>query len=90
VYFSAAVEANVVSKLNQKYNPEQIVGIALKEGITCVSVERIYQYIWQNKRKGGTLYLNLRTQGKRYRKRGSGKDKRGMIRDRRGRPCGRY
>lgn len=82
VYFSDAVEAYVVSKLNQKYSPEQIVGMALKEGIICVSVERIYQYIWQNKRKGGLLYLNLRTQGKRYRKRGSGKDKRGIIRDR--------
>ena len=32
--------------------------------------------------KGGDLFIHLRTQGKRYRKRGSAKDNRGIIKDR--------
>jgi len=46
-----------------------------------VSVERIYQHIWSDKKRKGTLYAHLRTQGKRYRKRGASKDKRGIIKD---------
>ena len=56
--------------------PEQIVGEARKDGVDCVSHECIYQHVWEDKRKKGELYKNLRTEGKRYRKRGSGKDKR--------------
>lgn len=37
------------------------------------------QYIWEDKRKKGKLYENLRTKGKRYRKRGASKDNRGTI-----------
>ena len=60
-------------------SPEQIVGKCLKTGLSCVSIERIYQYIWKDKKDKGSLYLNLRTTGKRYRKRGSKKDSRGII-----------
>ena len=80
--FTAEIKTHVDSKLRQKYSPEQIAGQAKKEGIVCVSHERIYQYVWENKHQGGSLYKNLRTQGKRYRKRGSKKDKRGIIKDR--------
>ena len=82
VYFTAQIREFVDSYLGQKYSPEQIVGKAKKEGMKCVSVERIYQYIWKDKRKNGRLFENLRTQGKRYRKRGSSKDRRGIIKDR--------
>jgi transposase, IS30 family len=82
VVFTAEIEAYVRDKLAQKLSPEQIVGEARKQGITCVSAEYIYQVIWKDKRNGGELYKNLRTQGKRYRKRGSAKDKRGIIKDR--------
>lgn len=74
--------AGVVSTyLAQKFSPEQIVGYCKKEGIEMVSVERIYQHIWSDKKQKGRLYEHLRTQGKRYRKRGSSKDKRGIIKD---------
>lgn len=82
IKLTAAVKAFIGEKLSIKYSPEQIAGFAKKEGIICVSHERIYQYIWADKRKKGILYENLRTQGKRYRKRGSSKDKRGIIKDR--------
>lgn len=38
--------------------------------------------IWDDKKQNGQLYLNLRTQGKRYRKRGAAIDNRGIIKDR--------
>lgn len=79
IYFTETVKSYVNNYLNEDYSPEQIAGVAKKENIMCVSHERIYQYIWQDKRQGGKLYEGLRTQGKRYRKRGSAKDKRGMI-----------
>ena len=82
VYFTAEIQEMVEDKLAKKYSPEQIVGVAKKEGVACVSHERIYQHIWKDKRKKGNLYDHLRTKGKRYRKRGAAKDSRGIIPDR--------
>ena len=82
ILLTTAVKEYIDNKLEVKYSPEQIAGNAKKEGVLCVSAERIYQYIWQDKKRKGTLYLNLRNQGKRYRKRGDAKDKRGIIKDR--------
>lgn len=67
------------SLIHEDYSPEQIVGLAKLQGKECVSIERIYQHIWKDKKQGGKLYSHLRTQGKRYRKRGASKDKRGQI-----------
>lgn len=80
--FTQKIKRFVEHLIENDYSPEQIVGTAMLEGKPCVSIERIYQHIWQDKRKGGTLYTHLRTQGKRYRKRGASKDKRGQIPDR--------
>lgn len=82
-YFTKEIQSYVEEKLALKYSPEQIKGEANRLGKSCVSAERIYQYVWADKRKGGKLYEHLRTQGKRYRKRGSAKDKRGIIPHRR-------
>jgi transposase, IS30 family len=82
IALTQAVKDHIAAMLAQKYSPEQIAGSAKKQGIPCVSHERIYQHIWQDKKQKGVLYFNLRTQGKRYRKRGSAKDKRGIIKDR--------
>ena len=81
-YFTEAIKAEVNIGLERKLSPEQIVGLAKKEGRDCVSPERIYQYIWADKKQGGNLYEHLRTRGKKYRKRGNSKDKRGKIKDR--------
>ena len=82
VYFTAEIQEMVEDKLAKKYSPEQIVGVAKKQGVACVSHERIYHHIWKDKRKKGNLYDHLRTKGKRYRKRGAAKDSRGIIPDR--------
>jgi len=70
--------------LKQKYSPEQIKGICANEGVKMVSIERIYQYIWNDKKKGGNLYKNLRRTGKKYNKRKHVKSSRGIIANRRG------
>lgn len=79
VRFTAAMRAYVEQLLARKHSPEQIVGVACREGCDMVSHERIYQHIWQDKKRGGTLHEHLRTRGKRYRKRGAAKDSRGII-----------
>jgi IS30 family transposase len=82
ILLTQPVKEYIAKKLDQKYSPEQIAGTAMDEGVFCVSHERIYQYIWQDNKRKGILYLNLRTQWKRYRKRGASRDKRGIIKDR--------
>jgi IS30 family transposase len=79
IHFTDEIKQKVEEKIKEDYSPEQITGYFKKEGITCISHERIYQHIWQDKKKKGDLYTHLRTQGKKYRKRGAGKDKRGQI-----------
>lgn len=80
--FSIEIEAYVENLIAEDYSPEQIVGKAKKDKKRCVSIERIYQHIWSDKKEGGVLYKHLRNKGKRYRKRGSKKDSRGIIQGR--------
>jgi len=75
------MEKFITLKLTRKqWSPEQIKGYCVANGIEMVSHERIYQFIWEDKRQGGTLYKQLRTGDKKYRKRyGSGKAGRGIV-----------
>jgi transposase, IS30 family len=77
--FSQSIKHYVRNLIKEDFSPEQIVGLSAKEGIACVCHETIYKHIWKDKKKGGDLYVHLRTQGKTYRKRGASKDKRGQI-----------
>jgi IS30 family transposase len=69
--------------LTEKYSPEQITGRLRLLGWQHVpSHERIYRYIYRNKKSGGTLHHTLRCQ-KTYRKRSAtGQDRRGQLRNR--------
>ena len=82
ILFTTEIKEAVNGYLKDDHSPEQIVGCMRKEGKSCVSIERIYQHVWADKRRKGQLYTHLRTEGKRYRKRGSSKDRRGIIKDR--------
>ncbi len=82
IKFTKEIKSFVESWLDKDYSPEQIAGRAKLEGINCVSHERLYQHIWQDKKQGGKLHLHLRRKGRKYRKRGAAKDTRGIIRDR--------
>ena len=82
VRFTEEVRLRVEAMLREDYSPEQVVGRCRLEGLECVSVETIYQYVWGDKRRGGDLHTHLRRKGRKYRKRGAKKDSRGVIRDR--------
>lgn len=65
------MKVQIRNKLSLFWSPEQIAGYFRIQGLDCVSHERIYQMVWQDKKNGGTLYKQLRRRGRRYRKRGS-------------------
>ena len=79
------VIAYIKAKLRLKWSPEQIAEVMETDsdgpGIS-VSHETIYQYIWDNKRAGGTLHTHLRQGQKKRRNRRGSKDSRGKIRNR--------
>lgn len=79
VVFNEELRQCATDLLKEDYSPEQIVGVRKLKGEEMVSHERLYQFIWQDKKQGGDLYKHLRTKGKRYRKRGALKDARGRI-----------
>ncbi len=82
IKFTREVESFAEELLCQDYSPEQIVGRAKLYKVNCVSHERLYQHVWEDKKQGGKLHLHLRRKGRKYRKRGVTKDTRGIIRDR--------
>ena len=45
IRFTNAIKYFVIYCLKENYSPERIVGRVKLEGLKCVSVERIYQYI---------------------------------------------
>ena len=71
----------IITFQRKKYSPEQIVGRCKLEGKPYVSHEKIYQYVWADKRQKGKLYEHLRHRGRKYRRRGTAKDSRGRIPD---------
>lgn len=73
------MQAQVRNKLALFWSPEQITSSLRAEGVDCVSHETIYKMIWQDKKDGGTLYKQLRRQGRRHKKRGSKYQYRGTI-----------
>jgi len=83
VHFTDEICKDIESLIRQEYSPEQAVGTLYKQGKPYVSIERIYQHVWAEKKSGGTLYMHLRAKGKRYRDRGASKDSRGIIANRR-------
>ena len=67
--FTESIKRHVFKCLTEEqWSPEQIVGDAKKRGIQMVSCERIYQFIREDKRTGGTLWKQCRHQLK-HRKR---------------------
>jgi IS30 family transposase len=81
IKFTPEIKDYVTEKINDDLSPEQIAGRAALKGIPCVSHERIYQFIWDDKKRGGELCEHLRSQGKRYQSRGNTNNKRGQIPD---------
>ena len=78
---SAEIWVLVEKELREDWSPEQVSGRLKKSGFS-VSHERIYQYVYADKRAGGTLWKHFR-HPKKYRKRAGGRDRRGKISNRR-------
>ncbi len=70
-------------KIHQKWSPDQISGYAKKHQLFSIGKEWIYQFILRDKQNGGKLYLNLRHQNKKYRKRYGSPKRIGPIKNRR-------
>lgn len=67
---------------NEQWSPEQITGYSKMNNIPMVSHERIYQFIYEDKAKGGSLYKHLRTGNNKYKKRyGKHKTRREIIKN---------
>ena len=58
--FTKEVQDNVENLLRKDYSPEQVVGKLKNQNKSTVSVERIYQHVWQDKKKKGSLHKHLR------------------------------
>ncbi len=78
INFTDDFKAYVDKKLEQKWSPEQISKTPVNNGLTLVSHERIYQYIIEDKKKGGDKYTHLRRKRK-YKKRCVIEDRRGKL-----------
>ena len=69
----------VEALLRQDFSPEQIVGRARLEARPVMSHETIYQWIWTDKARGGSLWRHLRGARKLRRKRYGRNDSRGRL-----------
>lgn len=78
--FDINMKRHITEKLvNSQWSPEQIKGRCTLDGIPMVSIERIYQFIYEDQSKEGGLYLHLRTARRWRRKRLNRKHQRGQI-----------
>jgi IS30 family transposase len=75
---SAKTWQTVEQLLAEDWSPQQITGRLRLERQPSVSPERIYLYIYADKRRGGSLHRHLRSQ-KQQRRRDRGYQKRGQI-----------
>ena len=62
---SGALEIEVIERLKRNHSPDQISGGLRREGLPAPSRTSLYNFIGLDRRCGGTLYLNLRINGKR-------------------------
>lgn len=82
IKFTKQVETFVREKLQQDWSPEQICGYAKRHQLFSLSHEWIYRFVLRDKEKGGKLYLHLRHQHKKYRKRYGSPVRNGPIKNR--------
>ncbi len=53
--FTLRIQSHVETLLKEDYSPEQIVGISIKEGLDCVSHERIYLACMERQKTPGRV-----------------------------------
>jgi transposase, IS30 family len=80
IKFTAKMQRYIDKKLELKWSPEQISSRSKAKGRPMVSHERIYQYIIEDKKKGGNKWTHLRRK-KRYKRRCVTNDRRGKLKN---------
>lgn len=78
-HYTNAQWSLVIYYIKKKWSPEQISDHLEKHTSFSMSHETIYRYILKDKKKGGSLYTNLRIMPKLRRKRYNTKDSRGVL-----------
>ena len=73
----------VFELLDIQWSPEQIAHYLANSGQFSISSQTIYRWIRKDRRRGGSLYKNLRIMPKRRRKRYGSDDSRGILRGKR-------
>ena len=63
----------------EQWSPEQVAGRFRRDGLLSISHETIYRYVWEDRRRGGTLHRHLRQSPKQRRKRYGSYDSRGRL-----------
>ena len=79
IKLTSDLREEIIEMIKEDFSPEQISGVLKKNEKNSFSHESIYQMIWEDKKRKGSLHQHLRRKGRRYRKRGSNKDSRGKI-----------
>lgn len=74
-----ALLQTVEAMLKKQHSPEQISGRLKQQGQAGISHESIYKHVYEDKKRGGDLYRQLRFGRKKRRKRLGKHDKRGVI-----------
>lgn len=82
ITFTPALQKMVTEKILMDWSPDQISGYFEANGMAPISHERIYQFLLDDKKSGGSLHVHLRHSGKRRKKRYGSKDRRGQIKNR--------
>jgi IS30 family transposase len=77
--FTPADWTRVQALLREDWSPEQIAGRLQAEGLLSISHETIYRYIWDERWRGGDLYMHLRGARKQRRKRYGTYESRGRL-----------
>ena len=77
--FTAADWELVERWLREDFSPEQVAGWLRRFRLLSISHETIYGYVWDDKRRGGSLHLHLRGAQKKRRKRYGHYDSRGRL-----------
>ena len=77
--FASADWELVEACLGEQWSPEQVAGRFRRDGLLSISHETIYRYVWEDRRRGGTLHRHLRQSPKQRRKRYGSYDSRGRL-----------
>lgn len=82
IKFTSEVRDLVVDYIKQDWSPEQVSNYLQKEWMLSISIQRIYDFIAEDRHYGGDLYTHLRHGLKKKRKKYGKQDYRGRIKNR--------